>query len=382
MDSVLDDWRPSNSPEPPFPFLALPIELRFKIYWELLYHDYRLNCSGSTDPLYRVYESEDDFNCDKDNILEDTLALRTGFEVIEGGEELETQQKDIRSEGDFKHGDTNSILGHQTYSRLGSQNVGGHLQMIHTRWRPWRGNRHRIHPTILRVNRQVYREALPTLYKHTKCKIKFYRKALRQDFHCCFVKEGRNPWRWNNWIGGLGSLFRSWESGYHGDPPIQKVMNLHCLHHFFHIKIDSSWGWMLAELPHCGGFIFHDLHWKVGAMALIQTLRYLNEEPTPLGSIRKTLLVCFDGEKGLLLETLMAECGLIAPPLPADSHDPMIEDGARAEVAEILIEIIELLIIIRKRRRVLVTEEWLPPDGSYRICRYQIDLDTLPEFIV
>lgn len=215
-----------------------------------------------------------------------------------------------------------------------------------------------VDAVILRINKQIYNEALQVLYGSTNCEIICCQEYGHGDKYCnagdliqqIFL---RNP-------AGILDTAEYPEKAYsdivqncswEGQCTAAEIMNLPCLRPMRHIKIIAQWSDMFGQplgsqwRPERHSFTQH-------GTLVIEILRYIDVEPVEGYNIVKGLHFSIEG--GGFLKSFVKGMGIWD--LPKSRQDILFRDPRLRGLYEGTTEVIRLLKSIRRTRNVTATE--------------------------
>ena len=368
-------------------FFTLPLELRRKIYNELLYHDpadNKQDCSVE-DALFDGFNSIIEYNfpsvgnpfnkagmeqideSDEEGLAESRAPVASikEDEVGNGGdgylsEKADGEKDDFVAEADY------TGKGERSRDDLGSMIMPA--REIHPSCTYWQNRKpHDVHPKILRVSKQIHDEAVSILYQNVVCQIALPRilhdpnshDRLAETYFCCFSYDDHTA----------DSMIKSWSYECREKSGLEEIMDRRCLRSMLPIVILTSWSEIFGQ-PSSGPWARKDHCLTTTGKLLLDILHYISADPMPRS---KRLQISIQG--GCPLEAFVGEM-VGSPefrPKELDMHPGSmgIEDGLK--------EIIQILRKIRSNRSVLVTEAvWVLSDSSDQpqYVRREVDLES------
>lgn len=401
---VLHGEIPKAADAPASPLMALPCEIRLQIYEELLYparfpqlikHSKRLCRRHSAERAVALRELEkrlemaaakrelEERYCDRekgndggspfidskkttneDGVNESdhdaTLANRDHYQSTPNDRGVANAQVETRNRSDSISGGgpvNGSRVGFETMDGLTSyferpSDPYGDCEcysMERVGYDPLWGNgwdsarfEFGVDPAILRVNKQIYNEAVPLLYKNASCRISleggYKGELLSQVFHRSDSHDlGRLVTEMNP--------VASWGMRYWMGPSAKKDMHLDCLRYMPEISIVFSWSDMFANPEYSPAYrawrqggstwsIFENaksskMYFTEEGEFILELLRYLDENPGPTTSRPKRLNIKFDNEAPL--ESLLARFNEL--PVCAEDNLRDVLDGLQRLIA-------------------------------------------------
>ena len=314
---------PRNANVPASPLMTLPLELRIKIYEELLYPSLLPQLVTYEDGQYRIIPNNAE-NRKKNDHKDDNDEEKT-FE-----EEAKDKDKEFEQNGD------------EVANRCDGQGWGtiGHC--------------FDVYPTILRVNKQIYDEAVSFLYKRISCRIR-----LRSPFGEGYQYDSgflhqiyyyKHPNDIDGYVYSMDPV-TSWTWIYDFHPPPERDIKLHCLRLVQDISVHISYKHLFGKPPYERLTLEGHYLTPEGSLFL-DILRYLNQEPTSAPPPRKRLHVTIEE---CSLDFLLAQ--LKDAGLPTKSRRSVPIDAKVEAVFEGLKEMVLLLRSLARSRTVIVKEK-------------------------
>ena len=360
-----------------FTFLALPLELRCKIYEELL-------CLGPWVERYPRNEDKDDKHAgsvsqdehedydEDDKSDQDIVSDNENAEdvTLEEGKDLNNKEGHevnnalVKIEG---RGDAETHRGRPPTDRL---RRCGH-------WLPSELT-NSIDPTILRVNKQIHSEAVTILYKSIDCRVNVNRVGRFGLVSQRFFSHDRDVgYDILNFTGTPAEERQPpeayWWCSYEGSCRIEKIIYVRCFWWVRNIGLDAQWSEIF------GGSDFEG--WTRGTHPftpmgtfLLQILRYLNEEPQSNGPISKRLSILIRG--GIPIKNSVRDLGLWS--LSEDQRSSTLSSHRTNLLFKGTTEIMKLLNSIRRSRSVLVTECLVSGRDLLKASPQEVDIENFP----
>lgn len=391
------------------PLLALPLELRIKIYEELLYPDPspdRLLYMENGDRVGKEYElsGDQDENAER---YEDVVHLENAEgedeEDAEASEQHEVEVVNKDNHGDNDRGATDH--GDNDYGEVSTDATGlhgevqpsgeattrikiGDYECIDYGSTPpdhdygWLQHicSFGIDPTILCVNKQIHYEGVSYLYKNVSCDIHLdedltwwsaNRQFLMQDYRRIYALDEDGP---TQCIISVPLCTRYYNSYFKN----KSDLKLHCLRWVPDINIGMSWDDLLKR-PVCCCFWSkdkqhnrHELRLTPAGECILEILRYVNQNPAPGSSTTRRLHMTFNGDPWDICAEHFETYSLLTGWQRSKLMDTRKEEG--------ISQIIALLRSLTKTRTVTVEEGFWTYDGTGSEKRYskrEVDLDTL-----
>ena len=337
---------PTNVNVPASPFMALPLELRIKIYEGLLY--------PSRQPK-RVLRDERSLPV----ILEDVddVAIYQSGHTEEG----EKTEEKVEDDNDNKYGQSN----YEAEDRF----VACWKRM---------GYSFDLEPTILRVNKQIHDEAISYLYKYIACQIGLV-PPLPGGYSASsgFLYQHYDRRRPNDFYSR--DSIALWSRRYHLDFNPESDINLPCLRWVRDIHINTSYKNIFGNALETQWFHFGaDGHqsrpeghrFTPEGELILNVLRYLKRDWPPAIPPIKRLHLTFTGGSVDFLIALSK--------LPVLVEEPL--DRKWKAVLEGLGELISLLRSLGKSRKVTVMENFWGNEKDWtkrHLIRQVLDLESL-----
>ena len=371
---------------PKSPLLALPSELRIKIYKELLYSGPFLEktlCAETRDRLGNEQEADEEKDQKVDDHGEVVHSENADGEDEEAAEASEQHEVEVEIEDEYGDDDHGEVTADWPRSKKDTTRIerGDFARFDHGTTPSDYGfgwlqpsNSCGIDPSILRVNRQIHDEGILFLYMNVSCHFRFdqdlrlwpMQRYLMQEYRRSYAIDGDCSSRRMDCATMCTRHYSTRSDSGNG-------LNLHCLRWVSNINIDISWGEVLEQ----GGRYREsddqyedDSYLTNEGELLLDILRYLNQIPAPNSPTPKRLHVTL---KGLCNDSLAAD------PEDSDastwpySQKPwlMVYSSARG-----MDQVITLLRSLRIHRGVSVKEE-LRTLLEERYVERDVDLETL-----
>lgn len=298
--------------------LALPLELKIKIYKELLYPGPFLEdilCTGNKDRPGKEHEVEEggDRKADcNEAIVHSKNAEGGDEEAAEASEQHEVEVETEDEHGDDDHGevkaDGTDLDEEDQSSEESTANIekGDYGRIDYGTTPPDYGfgwlqpsNSCGIDPSLLSVNRQIHDEGITFLYKNVSCHFRFSQDLRSWSIQRFLMQEYRRSYAIDedNSSSHMHCAILCTRH-YNSRSGNQSGLNLHCLRWVSDINIDIAWDDILG--PHARGWkgIYQqdrELDFTPEGELVLDILRYLIQTSAPSISARGRLHITLNG---------------------------------------------------------------------------------------